>query len=1099
MTRCHLPLIACLLVLTVASVGRADPPPILTDPALSATHIAFAHAGQIWTVPRAGGRAQRIVIGQSANSAPVYSPDGSLIAYAGRYDGNTDVYVVAADGGEPRRLTYYPGPDVPIAFTADGKRLLIRSMRGSSRDLERFYLLPLDGGIPTPVPVPTGDEATLSADGTHLAYTPFNQWQPAWKKYRGGQTSRIWIADLATSAVHKVPRENSNDRRPVYAGSDLYFLSDRDGTTTLYRYDGHAVTRVIDNPAGPDLNGLAAGPGALVYTQFGSLHLYDLGSGRSQRVPVEIRAETTETRPHFESLDTAAVLSSALSANGKRLYLEAHGEILSVPAEKGDVRNVTHSPGVADRSPAASPDGKAVAWFSDESGEYGLQVGTPDGQGPVRRIALGEPPSFFYNPVWSPDSRKIAYSDKRLNLWVIDLDHPAPVKVDTDRFDSPLHSFSTAWAPDSQTLVYTKQLPSRLHAAYAYNVVTHQTKTLTDGSADVRSPRFDADGKWLYFIASTDEGVGAGWLDMSSLGRARSSAVYALVLAADGVSPVAPQSDEDALPAPGTPAGSEQKPAKGAAAVPAPVRIDTEGLAERIVRLPLPSANYQSLEVGGGALYALRRPVAESDADLQAMDENEPTVDVVRYDLSSRKSAPWLSGVDRSSFHLSADGKRLSFRQAGKWAVTDADKEPKAGDGLLNLDAAQVWVDPRAEWRQIYHETWRIERDFLYDPKAHGLDLARAERAYAPFLSGLTGREDLNQLLREMTGHISLGHTFISGGRSPVGKPVPVGMLGADFAAVDGHVQIQKVLIGDPWNPAASSPLTQPGVNVRAGEFLLAVNGQPLDASRDVYAHFEGLAGRQVRLTVGPRADGLHAREVTVVPLASEAALRLNDWMESNRRHVEARTHGRIAYVYLPDTAVGGYPNFNRYFYGQVGKDGVILDERFNHGGDIADFIVDQLKKTPQMINRTREGEDTVEPAQAIFGPKVMLINEMSGSGGDALPWLFKKARLGPLVGTQTWGGLVGISGYPPLIDGGSVTAPRWAIFGTDGAWEVENIGISPTIPVEQDPAKMRDGGDPQLDAAIEAALAALEASPALHFVHPDPPDAKPVIPSFDP
>ena len=1082
-----------LVLIIAASTGAlAAPPLVLTDPALSAQQIAFTHAGQIWTVPREGGRATRLVTGQSANGHPVYSPDGHWIAYAGTYDGNTDVYVVAATGGEPKRLTFHPGTDEPLGFTADGRQLLIESNRASVRDLPQLYLMPIAGGVPTPLPLPTGAQGSLAADGQHVAYTPFTQWQPAWKKYRGGQTSRVWIADLATSHVTKVPRDNSNDTHPAYLGSDVYFLSDRDGTVSLYRYDGTAVQRVLDNPKGPDLTGLSAGPGGLVYTQFGSLHVYDSANSTHRRVPVVIEEETTETRPHFEPIDPAAVLSSALSANGKRLYLETHGEIVSVPAEKGDVRNLTRSPGTADRSPAASPDGRSVAWFSDESGEYALHVGTPDGLGAVRRIGLGESPSFFYNPTWSPDSKKIAYTDKRLNLWVVDLEHPTPVKVDTDRYDNPLHRLSPSWSPDSQLIVYTKQLPSHFHAAYVYSLADRKVRALTDGLSDIRTPKFDASGKFLYFIASTDEGLGGGWLDMSSFGRARSAAVYALVLANGMDSPVAPQSDEDG----DAPPSDSPKTAKVATPL---VRIDEVGLSERIVRLPLPSANYSAIELGAeGTLFALRGAVAVSDSDYLGQGEFV-SADVVRYDSKTRKTTPFVAGIDAETFHVSADGAHVAYVLDGNWCVVPADKEPKGGDGAVKLSAARLWVDPRAEWRQMYHETWRIERDFLYDPKAHGLDLARAERAYSPFLEGLTSRADLSALQIEMTGLIGVGHTFIHGGRSPVGKAVPVGLLGADYRAVAGHVQFARILIGDPWNTAATAPLTQPGATVRAGEFLLAVEGRPVDATQDVYRYFEGLAGLQVHLTVGPNADGSNARRVTVVPLASEAALRLSDWMERNRRHVQDRTQGRIAYVYLPDTASGGFPNFNRYFYTQVGKDGVIIDERFNHGGAIADYIVDQLKKTPQMINSTREGEETVEPAQAIYGPKVMIVNEMSGSGGDALPWLFKKAQLGPLVGTRTWGGLVGIGGYPTLIDGGTVTAPRWAIYGTEGAWEVENSGIEPTTLVEQDPSLMRDGADPQLDAAIDAALAGLAAHPPAHFQRPAAPDFKPVIPQFEP
>jgi tricorn protease len=1091
--RLSLRLISWLCVLAPTALWAATPPLVLQNPTLSATHIAFAHAGQIWTVPREGGRATRLVTGQSSNDHPVYSPDGRTIAYAGTYNGNTDVYLVDANGGEPKRLTYYPGVDTPVAFTPDGRRIVFRSMRASPRDLPRLFEMPIEGGVPTPLPLPTGVDAALSPDGRHVAYTPFNQWQPAWKKYRGGQTSRIWVADLADSAVTPIPRENSNDGHPAYYGDDVYFLSDRDGTVTLYRYDGSAVQRVVDNPRGPDLTGLSAGPAGLVYAQFGSLHLYDPASGRSHTVPVEIRDEPMETRPHFEPVDPKAVLSAALSANGKRLYVETHGEIVSIPAEKGDVRNLTHSPGTADRSPAPAPDGKSVAWFSDESGEYALHIGRPDGLGAVRTIDLGQPPSFYYRPIWSPDSQKIAYTDKRLNVWYVDLSHPTPVKVDTDRYDSPRFQLSPTWSPDSQWLAYTKQLPSHLHALVLYSLRDRVARPVTDGASDVRSPTFDKTGQWLYFAASTDEGVGAGWLDMSSLGRARSASIYALVLARDGRSPVAPESDEDLEAAPADSASSTPTP-------PPVVRIDWEGLRERIVRLPLASANYTGLTLGHGAdLLALSTVTAVTDTDYLSHDEDSGHVTVTRYDGKTRQSEPFVDGTEAGTFTVSADGAHAAYARGDTWYIVATEKAPKAGDGAVKLGDARLWVDPRAEWRQMYHETWRIERDFLYDPHAHGLDLQRAEQAYAPFLDGLTSRADLTALTEEMTGLIGVGHTFVAGGSSPVGPEVPVGLLGADYAVVDGHVQFARILIGDPWNPAAVSPLQQPGTTVHAGEFLLAVDGHPVDSHHDVYEAFEGLAGRQVRLTVGRKADGSDARQVVVVPVANESALRLYDWMERNRRRVDERTGGKIAYVYLPDTAAGGYPNFNRYFYSQVGKHGVILDERFNHGGDIADFIVDQLKKTPQMINSTREGEDTVEPAQAIFGPKVMIINEMSGSGGDALPWLFKKAQLGPLVGTRTWGGLVGIAGYPPLIDGGSVTAPRWAIYGTDGAWEVENVGIAPTLTVEQNPALMRDGGDPQLEAAIDAALAELNAHPLRTFHAPAAPDFKPVIPSFAP
>lgn len=1073
-------------------LNAAPPPLLLQTPALSATRIAFAYAGQIWTVPRDGGEAHSVVAGQGRCGRPLFSPDGASIAFTGVFDGNTDVYVVPAAGGEPRRLTWHPGPDEALAWTPDGKGILFSSTRTTSRDLAQLYVVPAAGGPPTALPLPSGAEGSFSPEGNRLAYTPFGQWQPAWKKYRGGQTSRIWIADLKDSSVKPVPRGNSNDRNPLWVGDRIYFLSDRNGPVTLFVHDPAtgSVKEVIPNPKGFDLASASAGPGGIVYHQFGSLRIFDFATGGTRKVPVTIKAELPQVRPHFEPVQADGIQQGALSPTGKRALFETRGEILSVPADKGDTRNLTGTPGAADRDPAGSPDGKWVAWFSDESGEYALHLRAPDGLGPVRRIALGQPPSFFYAPRWSPDSRRLAFTDKRLNLWMVDLENPVPVKVDQDRYDTPTSRLEPAWSPDSRWIAYTKQLPNHLHSVFVYSVAEKKTRALTDGLSDAASPRFDRNGKHLYFIAGTGTGLGAGWLDMSSMGRAVNSSIYVMVLRKDLPSPLAPESDEEAA--------AESKPAKDAKPedkkVPE-VHIDFEGLDQRVLALPIQRANFASLEAGAeGILFACADPTVLADEDYLEMD-NAPPQEITRFDLKTRKAEKFLDGVQAGSFTVCADGSKVLFAQMGKWIIAGADKAPKAGEGVLKLAEVRLRVDPRAEWRQMYHEAWRLERDFLYDPKAHGLDLKRAERLYEPFLEGLGSRADLNVLLEEMTGHIAMGHTFVRGGAMPRQTPVNVGLLGADYKVAEGRFQFDRILEGENWNPKLQAPLTQPGVNVARGEFLLAVNGQDLRADGDIFRAFQGLAGRQTVLTVGPRADLAGSRQVTVVPVASEGNLRLRTWMEGNRRKVDALSGGRVAYVYIPDTANGGFAHFNRYYFSQVGKDAVILDERFNHGGNIADYIVDQFKRTPQMINVSREGDEVVEPAQAIFGPKVMLINEMSGSGGDALPWLFRKAGIGPLVGTRTWGGLVGIGDYPSLLDGGSITAPRWALHGTQGEWEVENIGIAPDIEVEMDPAQVRLGRDPQLERGVRVALELLGKSPAQKFKRPAFPDYKPVLP----
>jgi tricorn protease len=1108
---------ACVLlcVLFLGSASAAAPPLLLQHPSLSRDEIAFDFAGEIWTVPRAGGAARRLVAGQGRNASPLFSPDGALIAFTGIYDENADVYVVPAAGGEPKRLTHHPGPDEPIAWTPDGKAVLFRSARKTVRDHFQLYTVPLAGGPPSELPLPSGDQAAYSPDGTRLAYVPFFQWQPAWKKYRGGQTTPIWIASLADSAVTKVPRDGTNDRNPMWVADTVYFLSDRAGATTLFAYDTGArtVRQVVPNDDGFDIQSASAGPGGIVYDQFGALRLCDLATGQTRRVDVSIAADLPQLRPRFEKVEGPQILHAALSPSGKRVLFEAHGEILSVPAEKGDTRNLTRTPAAADRDPAWSPDGKWVAWFSDESGEYALHLRAPDGMGAVRKIDLGQPPSFFYMPRWSPDSKKIAYADKRMNLWLVDLDKPTPVKVDADAYDTPFHNLDPAWSADSRWVAYTKQLRNYLRAVFVYSVADGKSRQVTDGRSDAFSPRFDKSGRQLYFLASTSAGLSQGWLDMTSMARSVTSSVYAAVLRKDVPSPVAPESDEEGQEekagAVKTAAGekkddkkvdedeaAEEKP-------PEPVTIDFEALDQRIVALPIERANYAALEAGGkGVLYLVTNPTVLTDEDYAEL-ESAPPQNVFRFDLETRKTEKLLEKIDGGSpiygglttFLLSADGSRMLFAQGRKWFLAPSEKAPAAGDGALK-SAIEVYVDPRAEWRQMYREVWRLERDFLYAPNFHGLDLAQAERVYAPFVDGIASREDLNQLFREMTGNLVVGHTFVSGGAQPKQDRVAVGLLGADYRVVDGRYQFARIFAGENWNPKLQAPLTQPGVNVRAGEFLLAVNGQDLRGDDDVYRLFQATAGKQTVLTVGPSASGTASRQVTVVPIASEEGLRLRTWMEDNRRRVDELTGGRVAYVYIPDTAAGGFANFNRYFFSQVDKQAVILDERFNHGGTIADYIVDYLRRSPQMVNAGREGEDVVEPLAGIYGPKVMIINQMSGSGGDALPWLFRKAALGPLVGVRTWGGLVGIGGYPPLMDGGFVTAPRWGLYGTGGEWEVENVGIAPDIGVDQDPALVRQGRDPQLEKAVEVVLDLLEKNPPVKFKRPPYPDYKQRLPA---
>ena len=1086
-------ILALALFTCVALPAQNEKPLLMQDPTLSASHIAFAYGGEIWSVSRDGGAALQLTSGPGRKSNPRFSPDGNWIAFTTQYGGNFNVFVMPAEGGEPRQLTYGPGPDTVEGWTPDGKNVLFRSaLKSYSPRYDQLYTISTEGGSAQEVPLPMGYEGSYSADGARLAYTPLPREiffvgvpliHAFWAHYRGGLAPQVWIADLANSEVVKVPHENASDFSPIWVGNKIYFLSARTEPITLYAYDvaTKSVTRAIENH-GMDIMSASAGPGAIVYEQFGSLHLYDLASGRTREVPVTIRGDFPEIRTHFEKV-ADHVMNAGISPTGVRAVFEAHGEILTVPAEKGDARNITNSPSVADRSPAWSPDGKSIAYFSDASGEYALHIKNQDGMGAARSIALGDPPSYFFDPVWSPDSKKIAYTDKRLNVWYVDLDNPTPVKIDTDTYFSFGQPMNPAWSPDSRWIAYTKLLTNHMRAVFVYSLDSKKATQITDGLSDAEYPAFDKGGKYLYFTASTNSGPTESILDMSSDGRTVTRSVYVVVLRKGVASPLKPESDEEKVAASqsrtvpsAAPADKDGKNKKDAEALATNVQIDFEGISQRILALPLPPANYTGLATGkAGEVYLEQAQPPEQGG----------SATLLKFTLTDRKAEPIASGI--SDFRLSFNGEKYLFRQNGKWGIASTAVPLKPGQGLLNMDAMQVSVHPREEWKQMYHEVWRIERDYFYAKNYYGFDPVAAEKQYAAYLPGIVSREDLNYLFEEMLGKLSVGHMFVEGGDIPKVAPVSVGLLGADYATENGRYRFAKIYSGENWNPGLRAPLTEPGAEVEPGEYLLAVNGRDLRSSDNLYSFFLNTAGQQVALKVGPNPDGSVSRDVTVVPIAEEISLRHHDWLVNNMRTVDRLSDGRIAYVYLPDTGTGGFTSFNRYFFAQVGKQAVIIDDRFNSGGQAADYIINYLQRTLWNYWYTPNGDVMTEPTEAIFGPKAMLINQYAGSGGDLIPWFFHHVGLGPLIGERTWGGEVGITGYPPLIDGGSVTAPSLAFFTTEGHWGIENTGVPPDIEVEIDPKSWREGHDPQLEKAVQTLLQEMKE-------HPQP---KPVVPPF--
>ncbi len=1068
-----------VLAFAFAAFAQTNGPTLFRQPTISKTEIAFSYAGDLWIVPKSGGDARRLTTGIGVETNPYFSPDGNWIAFTGDYDGNTDVYVVPAAGGVPTRLTYHPSADLVSGWTPDGKSVLFASSRNSSSNYTRLFTIPVEGGgLPTEVPLPMANRGWLSPDGQSIAYEPLSQWQGDWKHYHGGQAQPIWVAKLSDSSIEKLPRVNSNDKCPMWIGDRIYFLSDRNNeVVTLFSYDTRTkkVEQVIDNK-GLDIKYASAGGGSIVYEQFGTIYTLEPGSKSPKKVDIRVAGDFPGVRPHFEKVGTR-IANAAISPTGVRALFEARGEILSVPADKGDARNLTNTVGAMERDPAWSPDGRWIAYFSDESGEYMLYLRDQTGMGEVKKIPLGNSPGFYTSPVWSPDSKKIAYNDNHINLWYVDIDTGKNTKIDTNAYGTLDNVLEPSWSPDSNWVTYVRQLDNRLRAVFLFSVDKGQPSQITDGLGDARYSVFDKSGKYIFFTASTDVAQSISFADLTGVDHQSTRSVYAIVLRNDIPSPLAPESDEekvqpDKKPDAAEPAGPKTPPKKDAE----PTKIDLDGIDQRVVAIPaIPARNYNGLYAGkAGTLFITEIPQTQAGPF---------GVTLHKYDVEKRKLDEVKAGIN--GFAVSANGEKMLLRTGPMWTIVSTTQPARPGEGIVKTADMQVYVDPRAEWKQMFDEIWRGERDFLYDPGTHGLDIAKAKKLYEPYLAAVQHRDDLNYLFREMLNNISIGHMFISGGDQPRPNAVPGGLLGADYKVENGRYRFARVYNGENWNPQLRAPLTAPAVNVKAGEYLLAVNGREVRASDNIYRFFESTAGKQVMIKVGPNPDGSGSRELDVVPINNESGLRNLAWIEDNRRTVDRLSGGKLGYVYIPNTGGGGYASFNRYFFAQTNKQGAVIDERFNSGGLLADYVVEYLNRQLMARIAFRDGKDWNVPAGGIYGPKAMLINELAGSGGDAMPWFFRKAKTGALIGKRTWGGLVAASRIPTLMDGGSVTAPNGAVYGLNGEWEVENNGVAPDIEVEFDPAAWRAGRDPQLERAVEWLLDELKKTPPKEYKRP--------------
>lgn len=1041
---------------------------MLSQPAVSADHIAFIYAEDLWVANTDGSNPRRLTVDEGVESNPVFSPDGKQIAFSAQYDGNTDVFIVPVEGGVPKRLTWHPGADIVRGFTPDGKNVLFVSRRAVfTNRYAQLFTVPVTGGFPTQLEIPNAFHASYSPDGKFMAYTPLSEAFRQWKNYRGGTESTILIYSFANKSVIKIPQPEGgcNDTEPMWLDDKVYFMSDRNGEFNLFVFDIKTKTaRQLTSYKDFPLINMSAGDGRIIFEQAGYLHRFDPKTNAAAKLTVGIATDLLDLRSRFVK-GGRYIRSAAISPSGNRAVFDFRGDIMTVPAEKGDARNLTQTTSAHEKYPVWSPDGKTVAYFSDASGENELHIKSQDGLGTARVIRLTGT-GFYAYPRWSPDGKKICFVDNGRNLYILDVAAGTQKKIDADELYAPgaFRDQFGDWSPDSKWLVYTKVTGTYFKKAILYSVEQDKSFAVTDGLSDVSEPVFDRGGKYLFFFASTDAGPVVNWFDQSNNDTRSTNSVYLLTLQKETISPFAKESDEEvkgeevAKADKKEPAGAEKKTES--------LRIDMEGIQQRTIAVPLKPGNYAGLSMGkeGELLFIV-----------YSLDNNGMST-LHKYDIKKRKDSEVM---EMDQYYLTTDGKKMLYGRSGVWGIVSSGDKPEPGKGMLNIAELQVKFDPLAEWPQIFDEAWRINRDYFYDPGMHGVDWVATKRKYAQFLPDLSCRSDLNTLIQWMCSELSVGHHRLTALGEKRYNPVAVsgGLLGADYEIANNRYRFKKIYGGLNWNPSLRSPLTEPGVNAKTGDYILAVNGKDVTAADNLYQFFEATAGKIVTLTIGANPDYTGSRIVKVVPVENETDLRNRDWVEGNLKKVDEATNGQVAYVYVPNTAGLGFEYFKRYFFPQANRKAIIIDERFNGGGQLADYYIGILQRPYQAHWNMRYGKDLKSPSASIQGPKVMLIDETAGSGGDMLPWMFRKFNVGTLVGKRTWGGLVGILGFPEFMDGGGVTAPNVAIWTKDG-FVVENVGVAPDIEVEQTPSEVIKGNDPQLQKAIEVALQELAKHP---------------------
>jgi tricorn protease len=1101
----HLPLLLLTTLALTINQSIAIDARLMRYPDVSESRIAFVYAGDIWVAPKQGGEAVRLSSPRGEETFPKFSPDGKTLAFSANYDGNTDVYTVPVTGGVPTRLTYHGAADRVLDWYPDGQSILFASGRYSERDrYNKLFKIAKDGGFPEQLPLPYGEMGDLSPDQSRIAYTPISIDFRTWKRYRGGMTADIWLFDLNNKSARNLTQNSANDSFPMWNGQTLFFLSDRDKQSrhNLWSLDTRTGnTRQITQFKDADVQFPSKGPQDIVFTVGDRLWLLDLKTQKSRTVDFSVVTDGASLKPRRMNV-ADYIQGYDVSPSGKRMVLAGRGDVYTVPKEFGVTRNLTRTSGVAERWPTWSPDGKQIAYFTDRPGEYQLAVRSEDGSGEQTILTQLEP-GFRYRPQWSPDSKKIAFVDFAMRLWLYDFESKTNAQIDKQRwlYEGELAAFRVSWSPDSRWLAYAGDLESGRTAIVLYDTKEAQRHQVTSGYYDDSQPVFDPEGKYLFFRSGRTFEPLYSDLDETWI-YPNTRNLMVVPLRRDVPSLLAPRNDEEKetkkdeakKDTDSAKAGKKDEPksdskndtddkADSKKAEHAdekkiePVLIDLADFERRAEKLPIKAGNYDDLAALKGKL--IYRWLGRAGAE-----ESTP---IDYYDFEKRETKRIVDAAD--DLILAAKGEMLLVRKEKDFFLIEP-KEKQSLGKRISTDGLEMVIEPMAEWRQLFTDAWRIERDLFYDPNMHGVDWQAVREHYGKLIEQCVTRWDVNFVIGEMIAELNASHTYRSGGDLEVPAEIKVGYLGCDFVLTNGAYQVSRILDGGTWDSEVRSPLRQPAVtNVQAGDYLLAVNGIPLDPNQEPWAAFQGLNGATVQLTVNGRPSLDGATNIFVKTLDSELRLRNLAWIEANRARVAAASDGKVGYIYVPNTARDGQSELVRQYQGQYTLPGLIIDERFNSGGQVPDRFIELIGRKPENHWAVRHGQDWQSPPNAHNGAMAMLINAWSGSGGDCFPYYFKKAGLGPLIGTRTWGGLIGITGSPGLIDNGGVTAPAFAIYDLEGKWIIESEGVAPDIEVVDDPAAFAQGRDPQLERAIAEVLKELRAHPPLKVVRPKYPN----------